>query len=123
MRAAGAAILGAAAVGALVLTASRSQAAEPGSGVDFDIDAELSLATNYFGMALAHPEQWSNGQLLSLANFLTELGMVDEATIITDMRLGFYDEINPEPEPLPNMQYIPPDIIDDIADRLEAETG
>lgn len=120
MRAAGAAILGAAAIGALVFATSKSQAAEPTNGVDFDVDAEVALATNYFGMALAHPETWSNGQLLSLEGLLSELGMIDEATIIADMRLGLYDDVNPTPEPLPDVTYIPPNVIDAIADNIES---
>ena len=123
MRAAGAAILGAAAVGTLLLVANKSSAAEPGGGVDFDVDAELALATNYYGMALAHPETWSAGQLVSPSGYLNELGLVDEAVTITDMRIGLYGEGNPTPEPLPDITYIPPNVIDEIADRMEEETG
>jgi hypothetical protein len=123
VRAAGAAILGAAAIGALVLATGRSEAAPADSGVDFDVDAEVQLATNYYGMALANPETWSAGQLRSLEGLLVELGMQDLANDIMDMRLGLYGDTNPEPEPLPDIRWIPPDVIEEIADRIEEEAG
>jgi hypothetical protein len=123
VRAAGAAILGAAAIGALVLATGRSEAAPADSGVDFDVDAEVQLATNYYGMALANPETWSAGQLRSLEGLLVELGMQDLANDIMDMRLGLYGDTNPEPEPLPDIRWIPPDVIEEIADRIEEEAA
>lgn len=117
MRAAGAAILGAAAVGAMFMVASNVSAKED-SGV-IDLDAELQLGTNYYGMALANPEDWSNGQLISLSGFLVDLGMVQEAQNIEDLRMVMYDGAQVPAEPLPDIHFIPPDLIDLLADEAE----
>ncbi len=125
MRAAGAAILGAAFVGAAVLVASSATAADDtasgDSDVDFDVDAEVQLATNYFGMALANPVDWSDGQLKSLEGLLMELGFQSEAQQIADMRVGLYGDTMVPPAPLPDIQWIPQEVIDEIANRTEED--
>lgn len=119
MRAAGAAILGAAAVGAMFLAAGNASASE--GGVDFDADAETQLAMNYYANALTNPIMWSNGQLMSLEGYLLELGFQKEANTIEDLRSGLYGPDKPGPEPLPDIAFIPSDTIDAIADRIEEE--
>lgn len=125
MKASGAAILGAAAVGVLLLASGESKAAEPEPGVDFDIDAEVQLAMNYYANALSNPISWSDGQLKSLEGLLVELGFDrPEASNIKDLRLGLYGD-NPSvpPAPLPDITFIPQSSIDAIADRLEADSN
>lgn len=122
MKAAGAAILGAAVVGAGLLLASKSSAAEePDNSVDFDVDAEVQLASNYYANAFTDPFSWSDGQLKSLEGLLAELGMTKEAGNIRDMRLGLYGDTNSPPLPLPDITFIPADVIDAIADRAEED--
>jgi hypothetical protein len=122
MRASGAAILGAAVVGAGFLLASNASATPiQDEGVDFDIDAEIQLAKNYYAMAITDPEFWTAGQLHNLENFLMEMGMQQEAGNIKSLRVVLYGDNNPSPEPLPDINFIPPDVIDTIADRLESE--
>jgi hypothetical protein len=124
MRAAGAAILGAAVVGAAVLVASNSQAAEaPSDEVDFDVDAEVQLAMNYYANALTNPIMWSNGQLMSLEGLLMELGFQKEASNIEDMRSGLYGPDKPAAEPLPDINFIPASEIDAIANEFEADSN
>lgn len=124
MRAAGAAILGAAVVGVAVLAASNSQAAEPApNDVDFDVDAEVQLAMNYYANALTNPFMWNNGQLMSLEGLLMELGFQKEASNIEDMRDGLYGPEKPAPEPLPDINFIPASEIDAIADSFEADAN
>lgn len=122
MRAAGAAILGAAVVG-IAFMASTAHAAEPSdNGVDFDVDAEVNLAMNYYANALTNPIAWSDGQLKSLEGLLVELGFSSpEATNIKDMRLGLYGDTMAPPEPLPDINFIPQSTIDAIADQAEAD--
>jgi hypothetical protein len=121
MRAAGAAIIGAAAVGAIFLAANSAKA-DTGDGVDFDADAEAQLALNYYANALTNPVMWSNGQLMSLEGYLMELGFTKEATTIEDMRAGLYGSDKPAPEPLPDVSFIPAETINAIADRIESES-
>ncbi len=125
MKAAGAAILGAAVVGAGLLIATKSSATEEPveNEVDFDIDAEVQLASNYYANALTDPFAWSDGQLKSLEGLLTELGMMKEAANIRDMRLGLYGDTNSPPLPLPDITFIPADVIDAIADQAEADAA
>lgn len=121
MRAAGAAILGAAFVG-IAFIATSAKAAEPDSDVDFDVDAEVNLAMNYYANALTNPIAWSDGQLKSLEGLLVELGFsAPEASNIKDMRLGLYGETMAPPEPLPDINFIPQSVIDAIADQAEAD--
>lgn len=121
MKASGAAILGAAVVGAGLLLVGKSQAAEPPSEVDFDVDEEVQLASNYYANALTDPFAWSDGQLKTLEGMLNELGMTKEAGNIRDMRIGLYGDSNSPPLPLPDITFIPADVIDAIADRAEQE--
>lgn len=127
MKAAGAAILGAAVVGVGLLVATKSSAAEEpvdnGGGVDFDIDAELQLARNYYAYALTDPEMFTNGQLNTLEGMLTELGMTQEAGNIHSMRTVLFGDGPVPPEPLPPINFIPPDLLDQIADQLEADVA
>lgn len=122
MRAAGAAILGAAVVG-IALMASKANAAEPtDDGVDFDVDAEVQLAMNYYANALSNPIAWSDGQLKSLEGLLVELGFTTpEASNIKDMRIGLYGDTQAPPEALPDINFIPQSTIDAIADQAEAD--
>lgn len=121
MRASGAAILGAAVVG-IAFMASTAKAAEPDDGTDFDVDAEVQLAMNYYANALTNPIAWSDGQLKSLEGLLVELGFSSpEATNIADMRIGLYGDTMAPPEPLPDINYIPASTIDAIADQAEAD--
>ncbi len=123
MRAAGAAILGAAAVGVLILATGSASAAEPDDGVDFDADAEAQLAMNYYANALSNPVAWSDGQLKSLEGLLVELGFVNpQASNIKDLRLGLYGDTQVPPEALPDITFVPQSTIDAIADRLEEES-
>lgn len=125
MKAAGAAILGAAVVGAGLLIATNSNAAEPApdNEVDFDVDAELQLASNYYANALTDPFAWSDGQLKSLEGMLIELGMTREAGVMRDMRIGLYGDTNAPPEPLPEVSFIPTHVIEAIADKNEADVA
>ncbi len=122
MRAAGAAILGAAIVG-IAFAASNANAATPADdGVDFDVDAEVQLAMNYYANALSNPIAWSDGQLKSLEGLLVELGFSSpEATNIADMRIGLYGDTMAPPEPLPDINFIPQSTIDAIANQAEAD--
>ncbi len=117
MRAAGAALIGAAAVAAAVALASRANASEetPDDGVDFDIDAEVQLASNYYANAITRPETWNPGQLLSLEGLLVDLGLTPEAANIHDMRIGLYGDAIPTPLPLPDLNFIPQTELDAIA--------
>lgn len=121
MKASGAAILGAAVVGAGLLLATSSKAAEPDDDVDFDVDAELQLASNYYANALTDPFAWSDGQLKSLEGMLLELGLTKEAGNIRDMRIGLYGDTNSPPLPMPDITFIPADVIDAIADKNEED--
>jgi hypothetical protein len=121
VRAAGAAVIGAALVAGVVALSTRAEAA-PDDGVDFDVDAELQLAQNYYANAITNPVSWSAGQLVSLEGYLQELGLTDMAVNIHDMRTGIYGDAIPTPEPLPSIQFIPQSEIDAIADSLENET-
>lgn len=121
MRSSGAAILGAMAVGAIVLATSGANAAPADSGVDFDIDHEQELATNYYANAITHPNEWSDGELKSLEELLTEFGMTKEASNIKDLRIGLYGETDAPPLPLPDVFFIPPTEIDAIADQQDQE--
>src|SRR6478752_1372030 len=126
MRAAGAAILGAAAVGALLLATQNASAAESDEPAppDFDVDAEVALAMNYYANAISNPIGWSDGQLKSLEGLLVELGFTQpEASNIKDMRLGLYGDTTVPPAPLPDITFIPPSEIDAIADRLESDAS
>lgn len=121
MKAAGAAILGAAVVGLGVLASSKAFAQEPApdDNVDFDIDEEEQLAKNYYAMAITNPETWSDGELKSLEGLLSEFGMLKEADNIKTLRVVLYGETNVPPEPLPDIFFIPPSEVDAIADELE----
>lgn len=121
MKASGAAILGAAVVGAGVLLATSAKAAPADSGVDFDIEAEMQLAKNYYANAITAPEQWSNGQLVSLAGLLGDFGFLKESANIEDMRSAVYGDDKPPAEPLPEIFFIPETEIDFIADSLEGD--
>lgn len=123
MRAAGAAILGAAVVG-IALMASNAKAAEPDDSIDFDVDAEVQLAMNYYANALTNPIAWSDGQLKSLEGLLVELGFTSpEAVNIKDLRLGLYGDTQVPPAPLPDINFIPSSTIDAIADQAEADAA
>lgn len=125
MKAAGAAILGAAVVGVGLLVATKGSAAEEqpptDDGVDFDVDAEVQLARNYYAYALTDPELFSNGQLNNLEGLLTELGMLQEAGNIHSMRTVLFGDGPVAPEPLPDINFLPPDLLDNLADQLESD--
>ncbi len=122
MRASGAAILGAAVVGIAFLASTAKAAEHTDNGVDFDVDAEVQLAMNYYANALSNPISWSDGQLKSLEGLLVELGFSSpEATNIADMRIGLYGDTMAPPEPLPDINFIPQSTINAIADQAEAD--
>lgn len=127
MKAAGAAILGAAVVGVGLLVATKSSAATeepaPDDGVDFDVDAEVTLARNYYSYALTDPEMFTNGQLATLEGLLSELGFTQEAGNIHSMRTVLFGDSPVTPEPLPPINFLPPDLLDELADRLEADVA
>lgn len=126
MKAAGAAILGAAVVGVGLLVAGKSSATveeTADEGVDFDIDAELQLARNYYAYALTDPEMFTNGQLNTLEGLLSELGLTQEAGNIHSMRSILFGDNPVPPEPLPPINFLPPDLIDQLADQLENDVA
>lgn len=122
MRAAGAAILGAAVVGVAILATSRSQAAEPTPPPENNTDGEIQLAMNYYANALSNPISWSDGQLKTLEGMLTELGFSHpEASNIADMRIGLFGDTAVPPAPLPDIHFIPQSEIEAIADQNDAD--
>lgn len=122
MRSAGAAILGAAVVGLAVLaTSSKASAAEAPPDDIGPSEDETQVAMNYYAQALTNPVMWSDGQLKSLEGILNEMGFHTESANIRDMRIGLYGDTAVPPEPLPDINFIPPSEIDAIADQLESE--
>lgn len=123
MKAAGAALIGAAVVAGAVALASRANAAtgdQPNQGpADFDAD---QVAANYYAMALKDPTTWSAGQLLTLEGVLNDVGLQDLAANVHDMRLGLYGDAVPAPQELPDFTFIPQSEINAIADRVESES-
>lgn len=110
-------------MGVLMLATQGASAEEQNEPPDFDVDAEVQLAMNYYGNFLANPIAWSDGQLKSLEGLLTEYGMTDQATVVMDGRIGLYGETQAPREPLPDIQFIPGNLIDEIADRIEQEVN
>ena len=121
MRASGAAILGAAVVGGVVLAVSSANAAPADNEHDRDIEDERQLARNYYAMAITDPETWSDGELKSLEGLLLDFGFTKEADNIKSLRIVLYGETSVPPEPLPDIFFIPPSEIDAIADQQEEE--
>lgn len=121
MRSAGAAILGAAVVGLAFLATSSNASAAEAPPDDSSHDDDVQAAMNYYAQALTNPVMWSDGQLKSLEGILNELGAHTEAANIRDMRIGLYGDTAVPPEPLPDINFIPPSEIEAIADQLESE--
>lgn len=122
MRAAGAAILGAVAVGAALLVASKSQAA---TTHDDSAPTDEEVASSLHAQALALPTDWTEGQLKSLENLLVEIGFRTEAADIKDLRIGMFGGDHPDvpAEPLPPITILPEIEISGINDRLDSELG
>ncbi len=125
MRASGAAILGAAAVGAALLFASKSHAAslEPHDQPNEVTDEQV--ASSLHAHALALPNDWTEGQLKSLENLLVEIGFREEAAEVHDLRVGMFGGDHPDvpAAPLPPVTILPEVEIEAINSQLDSDLG